>query len=52
MKIVMDSNVLFSALIRASTTRKLILEYGDLFLFPSYISEEAEKHKGELMINY
>ncbi|MBI2151227.1 PIN domain nuclease [Candidatus Woesearchaeota archaeon] len=50
MKIVLDSNVLFSALIKDSVTRKLILEYDDLFLFPFYIFEEMEEHKGELMI--
>ena len=50
MKIVLDSNVLFSALIRNSTTRKLILEYDDSFLFPSYILDEMEEHKEELMI--
>lgn len=49
MKIVLDSNVLFSALIKDSTTRKLILEYNKFFLFPSYIFEEMEKHKGELL---
>ncbi len=49
MKIVIDSNVLFSALIRDSTTRRLILEYDDIFLFPSYIFEEMEEHKHELI---
>lgn len=50
MHIVIDSNILFSALIKDSTTRKLILEYDGLFLFPSFIFEEAEKHKNELLI--
>ena len=49
MKIVLDSNVLFSALIKDSTTRRLILDYDDFFLFPSYIFEEMEEHKEELM---
>lgn len=49
MKIILDSNVLFSALIRDSTTRKLILEYDDFFIFPSYIFEEMEEHKDELL---
>jgi predicted nucleic acid-binding protein len=49
MKIVIDSNILFSALIRDSTTRRLILEYNDFFLFPSYIFEEMEEHKHELI---
>jgi len=48
-KAVIDSNILFSALIRDSTTRRLILEYDDQFLFPSFIFEEMEKHKTELL---
>ena len=49
MRIILDSNVLFSALIRDSTTRRLILEYDGLFLFPSYIFYELEKYKFELL---
>ncbi len=48
MHIVLDTNILFSALIKDSTTRKLILEYEGIFLFPEYIFEEAEKHKDEI----
>jgi len=49
MKIVIDSNILFSALIKESITRKIILEYDDFFLFPSFIFEEMEKYKNELL---
>ena len=49
MNIIIDSNVLFSALIKDSLTRKLILDYDGTFLFPSYIFEEYEKHKKELI---
>jgi predicted nucleic acid-binding protein len=49
MNIVIDSNVLFSALIKDSLTRNLILRYDGLFLFPSFIFDEMEKHKQELM---
>ena len=49
MNIIVDSNVLFSALIKNSTTRKIILEYDGLFLFPSFIFEEMHKHINELM---
>ena len=49
MLIVIDSNVLFSALIKDSTTRRLILEYTGFFLFPEFIFEEMEKHKDELL---
>jgi predicted nucleic acid-binding protein len=48
MKIILDSNVLFSALIKDSTSRKFIVEYGSLFLFPEFIFEEMKKHKSEL----
>lgn len=44
MNIVLDSNVLFSALIKDSTTRKKIFEYEGLFLFPAIILEEAREH--------
>ncbi|MEA2036482.1 MAG: PIN domain-containing protein [Nanoarchaeota archaeon] len=49
MNIVIDSNILFSALIKNSLTRKLILEYEGYFLFPGFIFNEMEKHKDELM---
>ncbi len=49
MNIVIDSNIIFSALIRDSATRKLILEYEGVFLFPSFIFEEIEAHKQELL---
>ena len=48
MRIIIDSNTLFSALIKDSTTRQLILKYDDTFLFPSYIFEEMKKHENEL----
>jgi predicted nucleic acid-binding protein len=40
--------VLFSALIKDSLTRKMILLSTGTFLFPSFIFDEMEKHKGEL----
>ena len=49
MNIIIDSNVLFSALIKNSFTRRIILEYQGLFLFPSIIFEETERHKEELL---
>lgn len=50
MNIVIDSNVLFSALIKESTTRKVILEYDGLFLFPALLFDEAQEHLGELIV--
>lgn len=49
MQIVLDSNILFSALIRDAKTRKIILEYPDFFLFPSFIFIEMEKYKEEII---
>ena len=48
MRVILDSNILFSALIKDSTIRKIILEYDEYFLFPSYIFEEFKKHKEEI----
>jgi len=49
LKIALDSNILFSALIKDSLTRKMIILYPEPFLFPSVIFDEMEKHKGELL---
>lgn len=49
MNIIIDSNILFSALIKDSITRQMILEYDNLFLFPEYIFEEIKEHKQELL---
>jgi len=40
MEIILDSNILFSALIKDSYIRQIILEYEGYFLFPTYIFEE------------
>ncbi|MAG20440.1 hypothetical protein CL618_03335 [archaeon] len=48
MNIVIDSNILFSALIKDSITRKIILISDSYFLFPLVIFEEMEKYKGDL----
>ena len=49
MNIIIDSNPLFSALIKDSATRRVILEYDGLFLFPSFIFIEMERHRYELL---
>ncbi len=49
MNIIIDSNILFSALIKRSITREIILSYKSKFLFPSYIFEEMEKYKSLLL---
>ncbi|MBM3282376.1 MAG: PIN domain-containing protein [Candidatus Diapherotrites archaeon] len=45
MRIILDTNTLFSALIKDSTTRKIILEYNGKFLLPEYIFDEMKKHQ-------
>jgi predicted nucleic acid-binding protein len=49
LNIVIDSNILFSALIKDSLTRRIILDYDKTFLFPEFIFEEIQKHKEELL---
>jgi len=49
MIIIVDANVLFSALIKDSKTRDIILRSDEFFLFPSYVFIEMEKHKKEIL---
>ena len=49
MIIIIDANVLFSALIKDSKTREIILKSDKFFLFPSYVFIEMQNHKGELL---
>jgi predicted nucleic acid-binding protein len=49
MRIVIDSNILFSSLIKDSKIRELILNYPDKFLFPEFIFLEVQKHQNELL---
>lgn len=57
MNIIIDSNILFSALIKDSLTRCLILEYDGYFLCPSKTIQEFKKyydtiiHKSKLDID-
>ena len=49
MQIVIDSNVMFSAVVRDSVTRKLIIDYNGLFLLPEFVFDEMKGHKDELL---
>jgi len=49
MRIIIDSNILFSALIKDSTTRKLIINFSGKFLFPEFIFDEFYKYKKFLL---
>lgn len=49
MKFVIDTNVLFSAIIRKSITRKVILsDVFDLYV-PEYLFEEIDNHKDSIL---
>ena len=48
-RVVIDSNILFSALIRDSHTRRVVIEYRGIFLVPSFVFNEIEEHKNELL---
>jgi predicted nucleic acid-binding protein len=45
MKVVLDTNILISALIRKSTTRRLIVELDDELFYPSSGLKEIHRHK-------
>ena len=45
MRIVIDANVLFSAMCKDGMTRHILLEEDNTFLFPKYMIEEYDKYK-------
>lgn len=49
MKIILDTNIFFAAIIKDSITRKIILYYDESFLFPSFIFDEMKFHFDELI---
>ncbi len=49
MKLVVDANVLFSALIKDSFTRKLFFEERLEIYAPEYLFEEFEEHRREII---
>ena len=49
MKLVVDANVLFSALIKDSMTRRLFFEEGLELYAPEFLFEEFAKYKREIM---
>lgn len=46
---ILDTNVLISALIRDSTTRKIIVESDEEFLIPELVLEEIRKYEVEIL---
>lgn len=49
MIIVLDTNVFISALVKDSTTRRLIVESKHLLLFPENIFQEIREHREEIL---
>ena len=49
MKIVIDSNIIMSALIKDSITRKIIVESNNSFFHPKIALRNLEKYKSELI---
>lgn len=49
MKLIVDTNVLISALIKDSTTRKIITHIDAGLYSPKFLQEEVEKHKKEIL---
>jgi len=49
MKFVIDTNILLSALIKDSKTRKILMESGLTFYYPEISFKEVEKYKGLVM---
>lgn len=45
MKLVVDTNILFKALIKSSKVRALLLNPNHQFYVPEYALEEVEKHR-------
>src|SRR3989339_1705109 len=50
MELVLDANILFSALIKSSSTQNLIFNLNCELYSPSYILDEFEKYETELLI--
>lgn len=49
MKLIIDSNVLISALIKDSTTRKILTKFGLIFYYPEISLGEIEKYKSLIL---
>ncbi len=50
MRLVIDTGILISALLKDSATREILLLSSTEFLVPEYAFEEFEKHKDKLSI--
>lgn len=48
MRIVIDTNIFISALIKENQTREMIINSNDTFIFPEYEFQEIYKHKEDI----
>ncbi|MEK6859910.1 MAG: putative toxin-antitoxin system toxin component, PIN family [Nanoarchaeota archaeon] len=48
MRIVIDTNIFISALIKENLTREMIINSNDTFIFPEYEFQEIYKHKEDI----
>ena len=49
LKIILDVNIILSAIIKDSITRKVIFESGHTFYFPEYAFKKIEKYKDYIL---
>lgn len=49
MEIVVDANILMSALIKDSHTRKILILSNNTFYIPEFIFDEIQNHMSELV---
>ena len=50
MNLVIDANILFSALIKAGKTIEILLNPGFNFYAPEFLLEEFQKYRDEILI--
>jgi predicted nucleic acid-binding protein len=49
MRLILDTNILISALVKESITRNILVMSGIEFLVPEFTFEEIDKHKDEIL---
>jgi predicted nucleic acid-binding protein len=52
MKLVVDANVIFSALIRKGMTRRLWFHPSASLIAPAYLIEEVKRHRKEILVKF
>ncbi len=49
MDLVVDANIIFSALIKEGKSAEILLNFSHNFFIPEYVFEEFERHKDEIL---